>query len=182
MPSFQFDVPILWYLGWSAAGFLGAAAVNSFVEWLAHRYILHSPKIVRFAYELHDRQHHVLFKADESYIAVKDTPEDAERREHVTFVRRDYIVLLMLTMPIWLTVELLTGVPVTVGGVLATLAGLQAFNSWHLMMHVPTGRWFEKTRVFKFLERHHRLHHADTRVNYNVVFPLADLLLGTLRR
>lgn len=170
------------YLLWSLAGFGGAAVVNSFVEWLAHRFVLHWDGIVSFAYRKHDRQHHVLFRADESYTATADTPEDAERRNHVTFVAADYVVFLIVTTPIWLAVELLAGVPVTVGGVFATLAGLQAFNSWHRMMHTPRGGWFERTRLFKYLCQHHKTHHADTRVNYNVVFPLADWLLGTLKR
>jgi sterol desaturase/sphingolipid hydroxylase (fatty acid hydroxylase superfamily) len=51
----------------------------------------------------------------------------------------------------------------------------------HYVMHVPRDRWIERTRVFRFLNEHHRLHHKDHNTNLNVVFPLADLLFRTLR-
>lgn len=177
MPTFQLDGPLLWYVLWNLFGFLGAVIVNSFVEWASHKFILHSPKIVKFAYELHDRSHHVMFRSDETYHAQND-----EMKDHVRFVPKDYIAFLLVTTPLWVGAEFLLGRPVVVGGVLATLCGLLAFDVWHAFMHIPNDRWFEHTRLFKFLKDHHRLHHQDIRCNLNVVFPLADLAFGTLVR
>jgi len=39
----------------------------------------------------------------------------------------------------------------------------------------------ERFRWFWALDRHHYLHHIDTRANVNFLMPLGDLLLGTLR-
>jgi sterol desaturase/sphingolipid hydroxylase (fatty acid hydroxylase superfamily) len=48
-------------------------------------------------------------------------------------------------------------------------------------MHKPTGRRIERTRIFRYLDANHRLHHARWRFNFNVVCPLADIVLGTYR-
>lgn len=177
MSTFHFDGSLCWYALWNLFSFLGALIVNSFVEWASHKFILHGNKVVKFAYELHDRQHHVMFRSDESYHVQND-----EMKEHVRFVPRDYFLFLLVTAPIWIGAELIVQRPVMIGGVLATLCGLQAFNSWHYFMHVPANRWFEKTRLFKFLKDHHKIHHQDTRYNLNVVFPLADVILGSFLR
>jgi sterol desaturase/sphingolipid hydroxylase (fatty acid hydroxylase superfamily) len=45
-------------------------------------------------------------------------------------------------------------------------------------MHKPEQRFFADYPVFKYLARHHYLHHVHGNTNYNVVLPLADYVLG----
>jgi hypothetical protein len=52
----------------------------------------------------------------------------------------------------------------------------------HFCMHVPKGRWLEKSAWFSWLDAHHHQHHERHFKNLNVVLPLADLLFGTLIR
>jgi sterol desaturase/sphingolipid hydroxylase (fatty acid hydroxylase superfamily) len=47
-------------------------------------------------------------------------------------------------------------------------------------MHLPKARKLEKSWLFYRLNGHHLLHHRYMHKNFNVVLPLADLLLGTL--
>ena len=54
-----------------------------------------------------------------------------------------------------------------------------AWNKIHLEMHKPEQRVFSTWPVYKFLARHHCLHHRHLDRNFNVVFPLADYVLGT---
>src|SRR5205085_10888747 len=54
------------------------------------------------------------------------------------------------------------------------------YEGFHYLMHRPMIGWIERSRLFRFLERHHRLHHVHMGTNFNVVCPLADLSLGTL--
>ena len=54
-----------------------------------------------------------------------------------------------------------------------------AWNKIHLEMHKPEHRVFSTWPVYKFLARYHCLHHRHLDRNFNVVFPLADYLLGT---
>jgi hypothetical protein len=54
-----------------------------------------------------------------------------------------------------------------------------AWNKIHLEMHKPEQRSFSAWPVYKFLARYHCLHHRHMNRNFNVVFPLADYVLGT---
>src|SRR5215470_2795613 len=54
-----------------------------------------------------------------------------------------------------------------------------AWNKIHLEMHKPEHRVFGTWPVYKFLARYHCLHHRYPDRNFNVVFPLADYVLGT---
>ena len=54
-----------------------------------------------------------------------------------------------------------------------------AWNKIHLEMHKPEQRVFSTWPVYKFLARYHCLHHRYLDRNFNVVFPLADYVLGT---
>ena len=40
----------------------------------------------------------------------------------------------------------------------------------------------ERQGWFRFLDRHHYIHHIDTSVNLNFLLPLCDLMFGTLKR
>jgi len=55
-----------------------------------------------------------------------------------------------------------------------------AYEGFHFLMHKPTIPWIERARFFQFIKKHHRLHHVYMGKNFNVVLPLADLVLGTL--
>ena len=57
-----------------------------------------------------------------------------------------------------------------------------AWNKIHLEMHKPEKRIFSTWPVYKFLARRHCLHHRHLDRNFNVVFPLADYVLGTNAR
>jgi hypothetical protein len=54
------------------------------------------------------------------------------------------------------------------------------WNHIHLEMHKPTGRFFAQWPAYKFVARHHFLHHRHPDKNFNVAFPLGDFLCGTI--
>jgi hypothetical protein len=51
----------------------------------------------------------------------------------------------------------------------------------HGCIHTPKNRLVERTRWFKFLDKHHYVHHIDTSVNVNFLLPIGDWVFGTLR-
>jgi hypothetical protein len=53
------------------------------------------------------------------------------------------------------------------------------WNQIHLEMHKPEQRPFSTWPIYKFLARHHYMHHRYPDRNFNVVFPFADYVLGT---
>jgi hypothetical protein len=49
-------------------------------------------------------------------------------------------------------------------------------------MHNPSDRAAERTALIRCLDRNHQIHHGRPGINFNVVFPLADLVFWTLQR
>lgn len=175
LPSLDLSHP--WhYAIWNAGVFVISFIPNSFVEWLAHRFVLHSKAIVKFAYEEHDRVHHVVYKADQSFSMPGFD-------YGVDFHLRDWVLFLVVVIPVWTGIELLVGKPLLAGAILSTLLWLQTFNFIHGRFHSPRGGWFEGTKYYISLREHHFRHHADTSKDYNVAFPgIADWILGSLIR
>jgi len=56
-----------------------------------------------------------------------------------------------------------------------------AWSEIHEEMHFPKGRWFSRTRVFKFLHAWHCLHHKHQSKNLGIICIGADYLLGTAK-
>ena len=167
--------PVSWaYALWSAAGFLGAALWCSFAEWLLHRYVMHRKTLLSFPYELHAVGHHGMFRGDETYHA-----QNEEMRRHVTFVARDYVLLLLANLPLWAAAEWSSGKPIMASCFIATFAYLQAFNSLHWRWHVPSDTWFQRSRLYLWMKERHRVHHQDQGKNFNLILPVADILFGT---
>ena len=53
----------------------------------------------------------------------------------------------------------------------------------HDAIHYPGIYPFLDSQLwFRFLDRHHYIHHVDTEANVNFLLPLADWLFGTMRR
>lgn len=176
MPTFTFDQPWWWYVLWNLGAFAVSLVPHSIMEWAAHRFVLHSKAIVKFAYDEHDQSHHRVYLANESFsVPGLDYGVD--------FHLRDWALFLGFVMPLWAVAEYLTGRPLMIGAGLSAALWLQTFNVVHRHFHAPTGSWIERTWFFGVLKRHHFEHHRDPKKNYNVAFlPIADLLFGTYSR
>lgn len=174
--SFDWSHPFSWYLLWNLAGFAGSFVLNSFVEWGAHRFVMHKP-FWKFAY-LHQTSHHAIFGSDETYHVQKE-----EDKSHILFTWKEYLIFPAFCLAAYAPLEWLIGRPILGGVLLSVFMGLQMFNSLHLRFHSPADTWFQGTKFFKFLKEHHRIHHEDMSKNFNVNFlPLADWVMGTLRK
>jgi sterol desaturase/sphingolipid hydroxylase (fatty acid hydroxylase superfamily) len=66
------------------------------------------------------------------------------------------------------------------GAALACTVYYAVYEYLHWCMHLPRKRHVERSGIFFRLNGHHLLHHRYMRKNFNVVLPLADLLLGTM--
>jgi len=176
MPTFHFDNVPSWFL-WNLAAFTASFFLNSFVEWAVHRYVMHRPfRLIPYGYA-HTTSHHAKFGTD-SY-TLNGAGDD--RRYHILFTWREYVIIPLACLVIYAPVELLSGKPILTGIVLSAFAGLQMFNSLHWRFHAPSDTWFQRTRFFRFPAQHHRLHHGDMNTNFNVYFlPIADFCFGTL--
>jgi hypothetical protein len=155
----------------------------SFFEWTLHRHVMHRP-VGRFRYpfEAHACTHHRIFRADASY----HFQGVGEKKITMAWWNGPVIVALGILPFVLaaLTIFLFgwgRGASIVLGaGVFVSVGYFVAYEYFHWCMHMPRGRWFETTRLFRRMNGHHILHHRYVHKNFNVVVPIADLFLGTL--
>jgi hypothetical protein len=164
-------------------GFLVAVVQSSFTEWAFHRYWLHRPWLPKDCFTSHTLVHHQLCKFDDTFHVMEE-----EQRESLTFKWWGGPTIILITLSPWLLLAWWLGahgVALPYAPFLVSMAAGMAlyyagYEGFHYLMHVPRSTWIERTWVFRFLTRHHRIHHARMNRNFNVLLPFADLLLGTL--
>jgi len=165
------------FLFWLAAGFGAGVLFASFFEWALHRFVMHRPTSwCLYSFRAHTLVHHHTFKADHTYHLAHEPDKET-------------IPMAWWNGPVLILVCLLPVVPLTLwfgqwalglGALLAYVAYYGAYEYMHWCMHLPKRRRVERSWIFRRLNGHHLLHHRYMHKNFNVVLPLADLLLGTL--
>jgi hypothetical protein len=161
----------------ASGGFAAFFLYASLFEYVFHRWVLHRPsRLLGYPYRTHTLLHHKVFQRVATYgVASADDPD------RIHFQWWEAALVLGIHVPAVWGIEALTDLPVFWSGLTAVVAYYGFYESLHWCIHRPTGRWIERTRVFRRLAAHHRLHHRLWRVNFNVVLPLGDLVFGTYR-
>lgn len=160
----------------AAAGFVGFFLYASVFEYVLHRWLMHRRRrLIPYPYQMHALLHHRVF-GDSTYQV-----QDETDRHAILFEWWQAPVLLAVHSPLPWAAEWITGLPLFWSGMLALAAYYACYEGLHWCMHNPAGRWLERTRLFRLLDAHHRLHHRAWHVNFNVVLPLGDVVFGTLR-
>ena len=150
---------------------------GSFFEWWFHKYLFHSPKLIKATFKAHALVHHQRYKfAPDSY-----EWQEGQEKDHITMDWFALPLFLGFHLPFLMLAQWATGIPSVWGGMAAITFYYAVYEYCHFFMHVPSGHWFEKTRAFRFAKEHHRIHHKYMLQNLNVFFPLADKCLGTYR-
>ncbi|OGF82264.1 hypothetical protein A3B18_02885 [Candidatus Giovannonibacteria bacterium RIFCSPLOWO2_01_FULL_46_13] len=164
--------------------------INIFVEWGFHKYVLHGmfPGFLRnhwpvkSFYEAHDGVHHVL-----TPVAHYAILEEAQTKSS-TFPFWSLPVFILIYLPFLLLAQAFFSGPIILGGILGVTASYTSYENLHALYHadyelfwrerIETPGWRGKCweKVFEY----HKKHHADSSKNLNMVFPLADCLLGTV--
>jgi len=162
------------------AWFVVVAVLMSFIEHQVHRRLMHRKhrlsgrlpalnKVFEHHAILHHGQYHQIFHDD-------PVPHGQDRHLRLSLTEG-----LLEALPISLLIILISW-----QGAITFLmvVGLHhcIWNQIHLEMHKPDNRFFSQWSAYKFLARHHYLHHRYPHRNFNVVLPLADYVLGTHMR
>jgi hypothetical protein len=165
------------------AGGLLAVVQGSFFEWAFHRYWLHRPWLPESCFTSHTLIHHQLCKFDDTFHV-----HEEEQEEALTFQWWGGPVLVALNIVPWA----LTAWGLGFFGVafpawffvigFAVMMSLYyvGYEGLHHLMHKPSIPFIARSRYFRFIERHHRIHHIHMDRNLNVLVPLADFCLGSL--
>jgi hypothetical protein len=164
------------FLQWAVFGFGAWLVFASFFEWVLHRYVMHRPRILKYAFQAHAVVHHQVFKADHTY-HLEHEPD------------KETIPMAWWNGPVLIAIALLPAVCLSwslgswgfaTGALLAMTSYYGVYEYIHWCMHLPKRRRIERSGLFFRLNGHHLLHHRYMHKNFNVVLPLADLCLGTL--
>ena len=167
---------VLGIVGILAASFTGALIVGSFFEWALHKYLMHGVLIKAYPYKTHDLVHHKLFGPGPTYTNEDHRHDDAL----VTMAWWNSPILMLANAPLPIAVAwLLHSWWIVPGAMAGYICYYIAYEYLHWCMHVPGPRWFQQTWAFKWIDRHHRLHHLMPMRNLNVVLPIADFILRT---
>jgi hypothetical protein len=164
---------ILQIAGW----FVFSCILMSFIEHQVHRKLMHRKNVLsartasfKRVYEAHALVHHKYYSEIFSDAPV---PRGEDKEIRLT-VRKAPIKAIpfagLIALVSW------QGAAVFV---VAMVFHHWVWNKIHLEMHKPENGIFSSWPVYKFLARHHCLHHRHMNGNFNVVFPLADYVLGT---
>lgn len=181
-----------------AAGLVLMPLLASPVEWLVHRYVYHRALVpgLRAVYDIHHRVHHYVFFPTWRYVTsgpprrIPVFARDHDRAEAtaagnaaIHLAHWTFYMLIAFTV-IWVPALLLGGgPPLLVGVLLASVVVSELMISVHDSIHRPGSHpLIEATSWFRFLDRHHYIHHVDNEANVNFLLPLSDWLFGTLRR
>jgi hypothetical protein len=180
------------------AGLVLMPVMASPIEWLVHRYVYHRATLpfLRPLHEVHHRVHHYVFFPTWRYVtggpprrlpvfgSHHDQAHTSRLANALTHLEHFAFYMVLAALCIWAPVWLLTGsLPVLAGLVIASVAVSDLMVTVHDTIHRPgSHRLLERQPWFRFLDRHHYIHHVDTEANVNFLLPLGDWLYGTLRR
>ena len=175
-------------------GFIITPIIAAPIEWAVHRYILHSNQsFLRRFYLIHMAHHSVFFPpgryvtagpAQRIAILGQDlrVPQTSRWGNCVTYLAHVVFYLFVAAALVWVPAWLLSrNVGFLAGLILGSAVLSNLFIIVHDSMHRPgCHKSIEGRRWYLILDRHHHIHHADTRVNFNSLLPFADWLFGTL--
>ena len=127
--------------------------------------------------------HHQLCKYEDTFHVT-----DEEQEEALSFSWWGGPVLVLINMVPWALIGwalAAAGVPVPAVPFVLTIGGTVAvyyigYEGLHYLMHKPSIPAIENFPYFRFIKRHHAIHHVHMNKNLNVLLPLADLCLGSL--
>ena len=130
-----------------------------------------------YPFRSHALIHHGIFRSGPTYFLSQD--KDLKK---IRFAWWNAPLILSLHAPAVLWIQHLLDKNIFFGGMAALGFYYFLYEYLHFCMHVPNGRWLERTAWFGWLDAHHHTHHKRHFNNLNVVFPLADIVFGTLVR
>lgn len=180
------------------AGVVYTTVAASLLEWLVHRYVYHRRWLpgLRHVFTIHHRGHHHIIFPTWRYVTngpVRRHPvlraeaanlHPAGWRSLPVKLAHFGFYMSIGAVCIWAPAWLLTGdLAFLAGIVLTSIVFSDLFVRVHDAIHYPgLYPWLEAQPWFHFLDVHHYIHHVDTEANVNFLLPLADWLLGTMRR
>jgi hypothetical protein len=150
-------------------------------EYFGHRGPMHHPwRGLGIVYRRHAGQHHRFFTATEMEI------EGVRDLKAVLFPMVMMVFFVVaFALPVGLAIGWAFGGNVAWLFVAAAMAYFLNYELLHLLYHLPQDGWLARVPWLSRLRRLHQAHHDPSlmaRYNFNITYPVGDLLFGTLWR
>lgn len=162
---------------WDWAFVPGFFAFANFFEWAYHRWPLHTPGYIREGYLSHAKCHHILFTDDAMPM------EEWNDLNYTLFHPFFLVIILCIVLPVGLLLGALISPNLLWLSVISGYGYYWVYEWLHTLHHFPQGFAFAETPFVNWLREHHARHHnirQMTRGNFNVSFPLADYIIGSV--
>ena len=150
----------------------------SFVEYIVHRYPLHRKlPLGNLAFTQHTLRHHQYY-TDEAIEALQ------AKEYHLVLFPFWGVALIQyaVNLPFSILIGSLLGERIGMLGLVVGVFFFFVYETVHAICHFPAGAELFKITLFYKLKEHHRIHHRKglmSKVNFNIVYPTWDWLLGT---
>ena len=159
------------------AWFVVLAVLMSFIEHQIHRRLMHRKNMLSGRLPAFKKvfEHHAILHHGHYHQIFHDEPVPHGQDRHLRLSMKEGF---LEALPIS---ALMTTISWQGAMTFVIVVCLHHFiwNQIHMEMHKPEKRFFSHWSTYKFLARYHYLHHRYPHKNFNVVFPLADYVLGT---
>jgi hypothetical protein len=151
------------------------------VEYFGHRKPMHEKiKHMGLMFHRHTLEHHQFFT--EQWMTCR-SPKDYKIVLFPPVMLFFYVGL--VAVPIGTLLFLTWSHNIAWMYVATTMFYFMQYEALHFCYHLDDDFWIAKLPVLSALRRHHQLHHTHelmTRYNFNITWPIADTLFGTLHR
>jgi len=151
------------------------------VEYFAHKGPMHRPfKGLDIIYKRHATQHHIFFT--DQFMQF-----DSSRDFKAVLFPPMLICFFMLffALPAGLLVNWLFSSNISFLFVITAFSYFACYEILHTIYHLPENHWCYRFKILKVMRQLHKDHHQVklmSRYNFNITFPIGDLLFGTFYR
>ncbi len=146
---------------------LAGLLIGQLIEYLLHRFWLH-----RSPLQDHLTVHHKLYHGNRKF-EHRDAQWEDVASSNIYIVMHGVLAMPVGAYILQQSLELFALFMITVIG----------YALWvevvHFHMHVPSDHWLEKTRLFRVLYDHHRMHHIYYEDNFGIGSHVWDYVFGT---
>jgi sterol desaturase/sphingolipid hydroxylase (fatty acid hydroxylase superfamily) len=158
-----------------------AFLIANFAEYFGHRGPMHHrTRGLGILFDRHARQHHRFFTADAMAV-------DSSRDFHMVLFPPVMLLFFLGAIAVPIGALLYLAISPNVGFLFAA-TGVSYFLTYewlHFAYHQPEDGVIGRMWLVRKLRRLHTVHHHTplmTTANFNITFPIADRVMGTLRR
>jgi sterol desaturase/sphingolipid hydroxylase (fatty acid hydroxylase superfamily) len=150
---------------------------GNYIEWAAHRYILHRPiNGLRMVYQRHVHSHHRFFTHEDLSF------QDQKDWRALLFPPFAPVMFILSAVPVGLLIGTLWSNNAGYITVIVMAGYYLMYEGLHTLSHIEDSQFLDNLPLVNTVRRMHVSHHHPALMqqrNFNLTFPICDALFGT---